>query len=82
MPKMTHQGPFETSSDYKKHLISQGYKDWGWQNGWNDAKSAEYQNTISLSEIKSEDIQWNNSGSDYMYVYHDLKLFSSVDMGD
>lgn len=80
--KQTKVGQFTNSSDYRKHLVSLGYKDYGWQNGWNDATSALYQSKISEAKERCEDIQWNRSGSDCTYAYHDLKIFSSVDMGD
>jgi len=80
--KQTKVGSFNSARDYREHLVSLGYTDWGWQNGWGESKYPEWKAAKAKSTEKSEDIQWNRSGSDCTYAYHDLKIFCSVDMGD
>ncbi len=80
--KTTQVGEFSDPYDYRDHLSSLGYKDWGWQNGWSQKTEEAYADAIKSSTNRVEEIQWNNRGTDCTRAYHDLKLYSSVDMGD
>ena len=78
---ITQHGQYSTSKEYREHLLMLGYKDWGWQNGWNQSTNYAYRDLIKTSN-NHEHIQWNRTGSDCLDVYHDLNIFSCTDMGD
>jgi len=81
---MVHQSPkqaFSSGSDYRNHLILQGYKDLGWINGWNDDDCQLWTKQTTLEDTVDH-TQWNRSGSDCTFVLHQNKVFCSVDMGD
>jgi len=72
---------FTDSYHYKCHLETQGYKNLGWMNGWNNDTYTLWEKQRAL-EDSIEDVQWNRSGSDCTFVLHQNKVFCSVDMGD
>lgn len=86
--KPTPFGPFDSGAEYRKHLVSQGYTDLGWQNGWSDQHFSEWRCFVE-NEIwerghnqKVESISWNNRGTYVTFVLHGEKKMCSVDMGD
>lgn len=72
---------FNNGSDYRKALIANGYKDLGWQNGWDEKTYMLWKQQKALEGFV-EHFQWNRTGSDCTNVLHKNKLFCSVDMGD
>lgn len=80
----TQHGTFNDPTEYKNHLISLGYTDLGWCNGWNVEQNkawVKYKDNMLPSE-QLDDHQWNNTGSHCTYTIHSAKVFCSVDMGD
>ena len=80
----THETPigtFNYGREYCEELIANGYKDFGWQNGWNKEQT-ELWNSQRALEKNIEVLSWNWSGSYTTCVLHENKVFSLVDMGD
>lgn len=74
---------FSNGSSYRNALSLAGYKDLGWQNGWNYNNKNEntWKDALRNGE-RVEEYQWNKTGSDVTRVLHKAKMFCSVDMGD
>jgi|LakMenE01Jun11ns_1017448.scaffolds.fasta_scaffold9890078_2 hypothetical protein len=79
----THETPlgeFNYGREYREALIANGYKDFGWQNGWNKEQEDLWKLQKSLDK-EIEVLSWSWSGSNTTVVLHKNKVFCSVDMG-